>query len=197
MAGGPISAGSACRASVMQTRYAREGHNSSSALVDLVQVEQIMPAQSRPRRSMRPRTSECGLRCGASRRDPCRKPLFDRRSGRSDPPRTYGLLNHFDEYEGKGSWGAPGATERSRQARAGSRRPDGTVFPLNLPHRTRRNAPHADLPGADDVQGCPELEARPGRPHRLGVHVDPADVVAGDHVVAGRSDRLQVVYDPG
>jgi hypothetical protein len=40
-----------------------------------------------------------------------------------------------------------GATERSRQALAESRGPDRAVLPFNLPHLTRRDAPHADLTG--------------------------------------------------
>jgi hypothetical protein len=42
-----------------------------------------------------------------------------------------------------------------------SGRPDRAVFPLNLPHLTRRDAPHADLPGTDHIQGGPKLKVRP------------------------------------
>jgi hypothetical protein len=92
-------------------------------------------------------------------------------------------LNHFDEYEGKGSWGTPGATEPSRQARAGSRRPDCAGVSLDLPDLARRDAPHADMSGADDLDGGPGTQGTNGPG---GVKPRPSSCGPGDGPLGSR-----------
>ena len=43
-----------------------------------------------------------------------------------------------------------------------------------LPHLAHLDPLDADLAGIDDLHGRPELQARAGRPHRLGVDVGRA-----------------------
>jgi hypothetical protein len=86
--------------------------------------------------------------------------------------------------------------ERGRVRLVLLRRPDRAVLPLDLPHLTRRDTPDTDPARADDIQGRPKLQARPGGPHRLGVDVNPSAVGADDDIVAGRPDRRHVIHTP-